>query len=209
MTALHQVGSVLLDDVVLEDRPAPLREARSVPRALVTGAAAQVDGVGDALEEAGFAVTRAAGPDGLTGAASAIAPRSLSCYVQLPGDGEIGVADGLDGVRRFLADGRARFDSAVAVAPLLHPRACVVLVAPEDRRDLAQLLARAISGGSIEGDVKALVVGADHSPPEIARLAWYRGEDRRWFQSRVAALPPDLSYADWKRELFCLSTIEG
>lgn len=211
MTAVRKLESVLTDDEVREDRPDPLREARPPERrALVSGSAAPVDDVAAALESAGFAVTRASGPDGLNGACSALAPRSLSCYVQLPGgDAEAGEAGTFDGVRRSLADGLARFDSALAVAPLLRPQACVVLVAPDTGRDLVARLARAISGGSIGGDVKAVVVGPDRSPPEIAELASDRGEDRPWFQSRVAALSPDLSYADWKRELLCLSAIEG
>lgn len=181
----------------------------SAPCSLVSGAASQVDCVGDALEAAGFAVTRAGAPDGLNDTLSAVPPRSLHCYVQLPGDAETGAPEGLDGVRTFLADGLvARFDSALAVAPLLHPHGCVVLVAPDAGRDLLQLLARAISGGSVGGELKVVVVGADHSPQEIARLAWHRGEDREWVQSRVAALSPELSYADWKRELFCLTTLE-
>lgn len=187
---------------------------------LVTGSPARVADVGDALEKAGF-VVRVADQGELKGdcstVCSSLGPRALDCYVQLPGDAPVGGSGPLERVARFLAEGLiARFDAARAVVPLLRPDACVVLVAgdlpgdatPDDpaaRRDLLEVMARAISGGSVGGDVKAVVVGADRSAPEIAQIALHRGEDRGWLQSRVAALSLDLSYADWKREALGLA----
>jgi len=194
------------------DQPVP-EGAGSAPRvALVTGSTVRVAEVAEALESAGFDVIGPTDPGQLNGGWwSSILPRSVACYVQLPADGETGGVDTFDRMRRFLADGLvARFDAAYAAAPFLRPDACVVLVAgnvPGDlstQRDLLHVLARAISGVSVEGDVKAVVVGADRSAQEIAHIALLRGEDRGWLQSRVAALSTDLSYADWKRELLAL-----
>lgn len=185
--------------------------------ALVTGSLSRVADVGDAMERAGFLVIRSADRSVMNGTCSSIAPRSLGCFVQLPQDAPVGGSEPLERVARFLVDGLvARFDVARRVVPLLRPDACVVLVdgdvpdetTPDDphaRRDLLQVMARAISGGSVGGEVKAIVVGADRSAREIAQIALYRGEDRGWLQSRMAALSPDLSYADWKREAMCLA----
>lgn len=193
---------------------------------LVSGATARVAEVGDALEKPGVVVIRSADREVLNGGCSSVPPRSLACYVQLPQEAEVSESTGsepalLDRVHRFLTDGLvARFEAALAVAPLLRPDACVVLVAgevprdaipddPHARHDLLWVMARAISGGSVGGEVKAVVVGSDRSAHEIAYIALGRGEDRSWLQSQVAAVSPELSYADWKREVLSMAPSEG
>lgn len=189
--------------------------------ALVTGSAARVADVGDALEKVGFAVTRAGGDrDSLAAACAAIPPGSLGCYVQLPGDATVDSPSLVERVRQFLARGLlARFEAAAAVQPLLASDACVVLVAgnlpgattPDDRHariDLLRVLARAILSESVERDLRAVVVGYDRSPEEIAEIAANRGEDRRRRAAQVASLPNSLNYADWQKEVLSMTTSE-
>ncbi|MGH9023083.1 MAG: hypothetical protein ACRDV9_08285, partial [Acidimicrobiia bacterium] len=104
---------------------------------LVSGSSARVAEVGDALEKPGVAVIRAVDREVLNGGCSSLPPRSLACYVQLPQETEVSEASEsepalLGRVHRFLTGGLvARFEAALAVAPLLRPDACVVLVAGE------------------------------------------------------------------------------
>ena len=188
------------------------------PSALVTGSAERVAAVADALEEAGFDVVRAAGADALPGAIAGLAPGSLSCYVQLPRQTEVSGETLVQRVRQFLAEGLlARFDAAAAVLPLLAPDAFVVLVAgnvpggttPDDRHariDLLRVLARAILAEPGSEKVDACVLANDRSPAEIATIALNRGDDPNRTSAQVAAIDPDLSYADWQRELLRLTT---
>jgi hypothetical protein len=187
--------------------------------ALVTGSANRVADVGDALEKAGFSVTRATDGDGLAAACSAIAPRNLDCYVQLPRETVVHGESLIDRVRQFLAEGLlARFAAAATVAPLLTPEATVVLVAgnlpgastPDDRHariDLLRVLARAILAECEESDVRAVVVGYDRTPEEIVEIALKRGKEQHR-AAKVAALPPDLNYEDWQKEYLTLTTQE-
>ena len=188
------------------------------PSALVTGSADRVAAVAEALEEAGFDVIRAAGPDALPGAIADVAAGSLSCYVQLPRQTEVSGESLVQRVRQFLAEGLlARFDAASAVLPLLAPDAFVVLVAgnvpggttPDDRHariDLLRVLARAILAEGGSDKVDACVLANDRSPDEIASIALNRGDDPHRTSAQVAAIDPELSYADWQRELLRLTT---
>jgi hypothetical protein len=188
------------------------------PSALVTGSAENVPAVGDALEAAGFQVVRAAGRDALPAAVAGIGEGSLSCYVQLPRRTEVSGDSLVDRVRQFLAEGLlARFDAASAVLPKLAPDGYVVLVAgnvpgdttPDDRHariDLLRVLARAILAERGE-KLGAIVVGNERTPAEIAEIALNRGEDEGKV-AQVAAIDPELSYADWHREFLHLTTEE-
>jgi hypothetical protein len=147
-------------------------------------------------------------------------PGSLGCYVQLPRDTEVEGATLVERVRQFLAQGLlARFDATTTVLPFLGPQACVVLVAgnvpgaatPDDRHariDLLRVLARAILAECADGDVRAVVVGHDRSAEEIADIALHRGDEHRRRAAQVAALPQDLTYEDWQREVLSLTTNE-
>jgi CheY-like chemotaxis protein len=189
--------------------------------ALVSGSPARVQEVADALEKLGFAVRRAApGPEGLAAACEELAPGSLGCYVQLPRETEVEGATLVERVRQFLAQGLlARFDATATVLPFLGAEACVVLVAgnvpgaatPDDRHariDLLRVLARAILAECGDGDVRAVVVGYDRSPEEIADIAVHRGDEHGRRVAQVAALPQDLTYEDWQREVLSLTTNE-
>ncbi len=188
-------------------------------RALVTGSAGRVAEVGDALDQAGYSVTRVAGT-AATAAVEGIAPGTLDCYVQLPQENKVSGETLVERVREFLAHGLlARFEAASTVLPLLASDSCVVLVAgnlpgastPDDRHariDLLRVLARAILAECTDGDVRAVVVGYDRSPTEIVDIVMNRGDATRRRTAEVAALSPDLPYADWQREMLSLITTE-
>jgi len=187
---------------------------------LVTGSPARVDEVGDALERAGFSVLRAPEPTDLAGVCSGIEDGSLTCYVQLPKETAVDAPSLIGRVRQFLAEGLlARFEAAATVVPVLAKDGCVVLVAgnlpgastPDDRHariDLLRVLARAVLAECEGGDVRAVVVGNDRSPDDIADIARRRGDDTAKRAAEVAALPGDLNYADWQREFLTLTTEE-
>ncbi|HEV7535147.1 MAG TPA: hypothetical protein VGP90_05895, partial [Acidimicrobiia bacterium] len=145
---------------------------------------------------------------------------SLACYIQLPKETKVDGPSLIGRVRQFLAEGLlARFESASLVAPLLGKDGCVVLVAgnlpgaatPDDRHariDLLRVLARAILAECEASDVRAVVVGNDRSPGDITDIVLRRGDESGKKAAEVAALPGDMSYADWQREFLSLTTEE-
>ena len=188
--------------------------------ALVTGSPGRVDEVSVALEHAGFSVMRAPGPDDLAGVCAGIQPGSLACYVQLPRDTKVEGPSLIGRVRQFLAEGLlARFEAAATIVPCMAKDGCVVLVAgnlpgastPDDRHariDLLRVLARAVLAECEGSDVRAVVVGNERSPADIADIALRRGDERSKKAAEVAALPGELNYADWQREFLSLTTEE-
>jgi hypothetical protein len=191
-------------------------------KALVTGSSDRVAEVADALEKAGFTVTRAGGTLADVEAVSAdFAPRTLDCYVQLPRQTPVSGPTLVSRIHEFLSEGLLkRFETAGQILPLLANDACVVLVAgnipggatPDDRHariDLLRVLARAILADCDKADVRAVVVGTERSAAEIAEIALHRGDERRRRQAQVAALPPEMPYEDWQREFLTLTADEG
>ena len=189
-------------------------------RALVTGAAARVDDVAAALEDAGYKVVRVPEPGDVAGVCAGMEPGSLDCYVQLPKETPVDAPSLIGRVQQFLTSGLlARFDQAATVAPVLAKDGCVVLVAgnlpgaatPDDRCariDLLRVLARALLAECEGSDVRAVVVGTDRSPAEIADIARRRGDQAGRKAAEVAALPGELNYADWQREYLSLTSEE-
>jgi hypothetical protein len=188
-----------------------------MPRsALVTGSPARVADVADALERAGFAVTRVEDVHKLGEACAGFEPKSLDSYVQLPRDVALAGPNLVTRVRYFLAEGLlARFEAASIVLPFLAPDASVVLVAghlphesetPDDRYariDLLRVLARAILADCGAGGIKAIVVDFERTPAQIADIARL-GSDDHLTRSEVESLP-DMSYDDWQREVLSLT----
>ena len=187
--------------------------------ALVTGSPVRVDDVAAALEEAGLSVIRVPDPDDLGAACAGIDPGTLACYVQLPKETKVDAPSLIGRVRQFLAEGLlARFEAASTVVPLMSNDGCVVLVAgnlpgastPDDRHariDLLRVLARAVLAECDGNDVRAVVVGNDRSPAEIADLVLRRGDEASRKAAEVAAIG-DMNYADWQREFLSLTTEE-
>ena len=189
-----------------------------MPRtALVTGSPARVGDVAEALERVGFTVTRVEDTHKLAEACAGFEPGSLSCYVQLPRDVALSGPNLVARVRNFLAEGLlSRFEATYTVLPLLSSQATVVLVAghlphesetPDDRRarvDLLRVLARALLADCQSGQVKAIVVGFERTPAQIADIALL-GHDRRVRQSEVDSLSHDMNWSDWQREMLSLT----
>ncbi|HEY0398013.1 MAG TPA: hypothetical protein VGF00_06480, partial [Acidimicrobiia bacterium] len=67
---------------------------------------------------------------------------------------------------------------------------------------------RAILAECEGGDVRAVVIGNDRSPGDIADIVLRRGDESGKKAAEVAALPGDLNYADWQREFLSLTTEE-
>jgi hypothetical protein len=187
--------------------------------ALVTGSPVRVDDVATALEQEGFSVIRVPEPGDLGAACAGIDPGTLACYVQLPKETKVDAPSLIGRVRQFLAEGLlARFEAASAVVPLMSKDGCVVLVAgnlpgastPDDRHariDLLRVLARAVIAECDGNDVRAVVVGNDRSPADIADLVLRRGDEASRKAAEVAAIG-DMNYADWQREFLSLTTEE-
>ena len=187
--------------------------------ALVTGSAARVDEVSAALEAAGYDVLRVPEPDDVTAACAGIEPGTLACYVQLPKDTKVDAPSLIGRVRQFLAEGLlARFEQAATVVPCVAKDGCVILVAgnlpgaatPDDRHariDLLRVLARAVLAECDGSEVRAVVVGNDRSPSEIADIARRKGDESGKKAAEVAAIG-DMNYADWQREFLSLTTEE-
>ena len=187
--------------------------------ALVTGSAARVEEVSAALEEAGYKVLRVPEPGDVAAACSGIEPGSLACYVQLPKETRVDAPSLIGRVRQFLAEGLlSRFEQAAIVVPCVAKDGCVILVAgnlpgaatPDDRHariDLLRVLARAVLAECEGSEVRAVVVGNDRSPAEIADITRRKGHQAGKKAEEVAALG-DMNYADWQREFLSLTTEE-
>ena len=187
--------------------------------ALVTGSATRVDEVSVALEEAGYKVLRVPEPGDVAEACSGIEPGSLACYVQLPKETRVDSPSLIGRVRQFLAEGLlSRFEQAAVVVPCVAKDGCVILVAgnlpgaatPDDRHariDLLRVLARAVLAECEGSDVRAVVVGNDRSPADIADIARRKGDQAGRKAAEVAALG-DMNYGDWQREFLSLTTEE-
>ena len=187
--------------------------------ALVTGSATRVEEVSAALEAAGYEVLRVPEPNDVAEACSGIEPGSLACYVQLPKDTKVDAPSLIGRVRQFLAEGLlSRFEQAATVVPCVAKDGCVILVAgnlpgaatPDDRHariDLLRVLARAVLAECDGSEVRAVVVGNDRSPSDIADIARRKGDESGKKAAEVAAIG-DMNYADWQREFLSLTTEE-
>ena len=145
-----------------------------MPTALVTGPLERVADMALALKSAGFEVLAAEAdlghiPGGLG---------EVDCYLQLPLDAPPGTEDACARARATVAHPLlARFDAAAQVAPMLAPKARVVLVAdPADGRpapdiQLVRILVEAIIADHGGDDVRVAVVDGARPPEEIIAFA--------------------------------------
>ncbi|HEY3239757.1 MAG TPA: hypothetical protein VGL92_09350 [Acidimicrobiia bacterium] len=170
-----------------------------VPTALVTGSPEWVPHVAVALKSEGFDIVSA-------GEEAPLAPGSLDCYVQLPGDVPTTEGPALTRARSVVADDLlARVDVATRLAPYLAPHAVVLLVGEEPLRVVLEMLAEAIV--SEASGVQAKVVGGVRAPSEIAALARPNGHHRSW--RSYLDEDPELGFADWRDEVICLTSSAG
>lgn len=185
-----------------------------MPTALVTGSPERVADMAVALKSEGFDIL-AAGTE--SPATEAVPPRSVDCYVQLPNGAPPAEGTALGRTRAVIAgELLARFDAAARLAPLLAPRATVVLVADQRadgpplpdvraRWGLVRLLSEAILRDHGAAGVRTAVVDGAQAPAEIAALARSRSSGvEPW--SSYSGLAPDLGFADWRDEVLCLAT---
>lgn len=142
--------------------------------ALVTGPLERLADMALALKSAGFEVL-AAEPD------LGDIPRGLGkvdCYLQLPLDAPPGTEDASARARATVGHPLlARFDTAAQVAPMLAPKAKVVLVVdppygkPTPDMRLVRILVEAIIADHGGDDVRVAVVDGARPPREIVALA--------------------------------------
>ena len=189
-------------------------------KALVTGSPTRVGDVATALEEAGYSVLRVPEGSDVAAALDGIEAGTLDCYVQLPKETTVDAPSLIGRVQQFLSAGLlARFDQAAAIIPFLAKDGIAIFVAgnlpgaatPDDRCariDLLRVLARAVLAECEGSDVRAVVVGTDRSPADIADIARRRGDQAGRKAAEVANLPGELNYADWQREYLSLTSEE-
>ncbi|HYH49637.1 MAG TPA: hypothetical protein VEG38_08820 [Acidimicrobiia bacterium] len=190
-----------------------------MPTALVTGSPDRVPDLAIALKSAGFDIL-AAGPISADDALDFEA-NSIDCYVQLPADQARPAGTALGRTRRMIAQElRSRFDTAESLLPLLAPGATVVLVSeggdPADAigtpdpdqqtlRTVVAVLAEALLRDCGRAGIRATVVGDDVTPDDIAALASHRPpEPLPWWL--YAGVDPELAFADWRTQVFCLTS---
>jgi hypothetical protein len=186
--------------------------------ALVSGARPRVDTVAEALRRRGFDVAVASEAEGVGALAGELAPGSLQCYVQLPGDTPAHGETVVERVRNFLVDGLiARFGGAAAVVPALAPGAVVLLVAgnhPQDSRApdnhearlaLLDTLATCLVIERAGEGLRPLVVRAERSDGEIAELAVDPRAERAAALNELVEERPDALFSDWRDEILGLT----
>ena len=194
-----------------------------MPTALVTGSPDRVPDITIALKSAGYDILAAGvmSPED----APDVAANSVDCYVQLPLDPPPPAGGALHRTREMLAHAlTARFDTAARFFPLLAPGATVVLVTegpdpvdypaastdPDQKavRTLVGVLAEAIVRDSGRAGLRAAVVPEDRAVLEIAGLAASRApEPLPWWL--YATVDEDLTFADWRASILCLTSLPG
>jgi hypothetical protein len=202
-------------------------------QALVSGGFNGASDLRVALKGAGWDVIIIDDLSGLDATCRSLGPGSVDAYIQLPVDLDVGSDGPLERMHELLRrDVVERFSDATTVAPLLRRHARVVLVArrplcadevaiddPDARRRLLQMLADAIETSAAERSVRAVVVD-DVASHEIVGLAIAEATPPVPFASvnggtlsareafSLADLGADLSYADWRHEVFSLAALD-
>ncbi|MGH9042632.1 MAG: hypothetical protein ACRDZ3_20650 [Acidimicrobiia bacterium] len=164
--------------------------------ALVTGAHDRTAPVASALRTEGFETLAL---DHWSADAAPLGPGSLNCYIQMPGAVAAAGANGPALV--------ARVDAVAALSPFLADHASVLLVADDlgwdqRRRDALALLAEATLADRGPEAVKVAVLGEISSTVAIL-------ERVRASHPTLADLGADLSYADWRTEVFNMTGAAG
>lgn len=189
--------------------------------ALVTGSAARVEPVADALVADGVTVVRATTGPELAGIVASIVagvgPGGIDLYVQLPVElaptGDTVVSRAGEFLRQGLL---ARFAETDEVLPLLSPDASVLLVTghtmagrdvPDDhnaRIAMLRVLTHAIRADRAPSRVRVTIVDGSQPPAQIARAAQERSSPDR----AARAAQPEREYEDWRAEVLGLAEAE-
>lgn len=172
--------------------------------ALVTGTIDHIHAVAIALKRAGFEALAWEEPS--FGAADAIPPGSVGCYVQLPPAPVLQSARGAEpgGVGVLVQ----RVDAVARVSPLLASDSAVVLVADDhgwdpSRRRVLHALAGAAVAERVGFGVRVAVVDAAEAGDIAAAARRELGQARA---VTLADLAPGMAYADWRDEVFNLTS---
>jgi hypothetical protein len=169
---------------------------------LVSGPAGQATAVARALRRQGFDIFGLDLPPRLgTGAPGARPARPVDCYVQLPPAGE---RSGSGSPTRSLL---RRVEAVSVVSPLLARDATVLMVADDwdrRRRGALQLMAEAALNDA--GGSKRSVVVLDEPISAATLVAAAGRREANRLPLALAEVSPELAYADWRNEIFSLTT---
>ncbi|MGH8929290.1 MAG: hypothetical protein ACRDZO_01295 [Egibacteraceae bacterium] len=187
----------------------------------MTGAAERVDEVAKVFEQVGYHVTRATNHERLSEICASLGPKSIDCYVQLPGRIEARGDTVVARVRNFLSDGLIRrFDAVAEILPALRPGGSVLLVAgnhpadstgPDDQRarlSLLSVLAHALVTERGGTGVTVTILDHQRTPQELAEIAQSPGDRPVRLIARLAEIEPELDYDDWRNEVLALTTTD-
>ncbi|MGH8932186.1 MAG: hypothetical protein ACRDZO_16590 [Egibacteraceae bacterium] len=179
--------------------------------ALVTGPSTLAGAVCAALEAKGSkAVTT--GANGSTPPTDPLlARRSVDCYVQLPLDNGRAKLSAATAAQQAVVDNLwERLDALAKAAPLLAPRAEVLLVTGDPERPqglsrqlaaLIEVFARPILDGHAAPGVRIKLMSGRPSPGEIAAAAVRTWRVTPEKLSRLADQDPGRAFADWRDEV--------
>jgi len=178
---------------------------------LVSGPADEAAALACALRRQGFATFGLDLPPRLVtggaaceGAGLAAGPRPIhpvDCYVQLPPNGQ---RAGHGSPTRSLLQ---RVEAVSVVSPLLAHDATVLMVADDcdrRRREALRLMAEAALNDVGECRRSVVVLDEPLSASAMAAAA-LRREANSKFPLSLAGFAPELSYADWRNEIFSLT----
>jgi hypothetical protein len=183
--------------------------------AVVTGSAARVDDVAQAIEDRGIVAFRIDRSSDVAHAGAALASGSLEYYIQLPDDVPSPQSTTAGALAALSAGLMRRFTEVDMLLPKLAPHCSVVLVTGETVEDLPwmdyphgptcllEMLAAAIVTDLSPAVVRTTVVSHEHSAARIADLAVANGAGRATVTADYASRAPEMPYDDWK--LACLS----
>jgi hypothetical protein len=185
---------------------------------LVSGAAAAVTEVAEALRTRGAEVTEVVDLAEVPAVCAAAGKGAFASYVQLPATFQIRGETAVDRVHHFYADGvLARFPALAAALPSLTDVARVTFVlgrlpgdvsTPDDvqaRLALTKVLGHAARADRLDGRLMVRVLEATATAEEIAGAAL--GE--RLAQHELLDRLADLRYEDWRVELLGLVSMEA
>ncbi len=179
--------------------------------ALVTGPSPLAGAVCAALEAKGSkAVTT--GANGSAAPADLLLTRhSVDCYVQLPPDNGPSRVSATRAAQQAVVDTLwARLDALAKAAPLLAPRAEVLLVTGDQERPqglsrqlaaLVEVFARPILDGHAAPGVRIKLMAGRPSPGEIAAAAARTWRVTPEKLSRLADQDPGQAFASWRDEV--------
>jgi len=190
--------------------------------AVVTGSAARVEDVAQAMQRRGVTVVRIDRAEDPAPRATALADASVDYLVQLPGDVPGPRATRVGALSTLFGQGlMRRFGEIEALLPKLAAHAAVVLVTGDTVDDqsgddyphaptcLLEMLADAVVADVSPAVVRATVVSHCHSADQIADAAFARGPQHDELVAGFASRAPEMGYDDWRLAYLCTAGSEA